>query len=238
MGRSNLAFLQGGGEMGARMRALDWSKSPLGPIGAWPQSLRSTVSMLLPSKAQIIVFWGPEFVVLYNDAYRPVFGAKHPLALGLPAYVLIKVLHPSFFAREDTKRPMVFAAISMALNVVLSFALFMAVGGTGIAIATTLSGWVNVGLLVACLEGRGEFALDATFRRALLGILGATVSMGGALLAIARLLEPYFAPEHGIPAQAAALLALVAGGLLIYLAAAELFGAAKWRNLLKDIRAH
>ncbi len=70
--------------MGARMRALDWSKSPLGPVDAWPQSLRSTVSMLLPSKAQIIVFWGPEFVVLYNDAYRPVFGAKHPHALGLP----------------------------------------------------------------------------------------------------------------------------------------------------------
>ena len=70
--------------MGARMRALDWSKSPLGPVDAWPQSLRSTVSMLLPSKAQIIVFWGPEFVVLYNDAYRPVFGAKHPFALGLP----------------------------------------------------------------------------------------------------------------------------------------------------------
>jgi len=70
--------------MGARMRALDWSKSPLGPVDEWPQSLRSTVSMLLPSKAQIIVFWGSEFVVLYNDAYRPVFGAKHPHALGLP----------------------------------------------------------------------------------------------------------------------------------------------------------
>src|SRR5580765_2269404 len=83
-GRPNLAFLQGGGEMGGRMRALDLSKSPLGPVDAWPQSLRSTVSMLLPSKAQIIVFWGPEFVVLYNDAYRPVFGAKHPSALGLP----------------------------------------------------------------------------------------------------------------------------------------------------------
>src|SRR5580765_8591180 len=82
--RPNLAFLQGGGEMGARMRALDWSKSPLGPVDAWPQSLRSTVSMLLPSRAQIIVFWGVEFVVLYNDAYRPVFGAKHPFALGLP----------------------------------------------------------------------------------------------------------------------------------------------------------
>ena len=84
MDRSHLAFLQGGGEMGARMRALDWSQSSLGPVDAWPQSLRSTVSMLLPSKAQIIAFWGSEFVVLDNDAYRPVFGAKHPHALGLP----------------------------------------------------------------------------------------------------------------------------------------------------------
>ncbi len=81
---SDLPFLQGGGEMGERMRAMDWSKTALGPAETWPQSLRSTVSMLLPSKAQIIVFWGPQFTVLYNDAYRPVFGAKHPSALGLP----------------------------------------------------------------------------------------------------------------------------------------------------------
>ena len=70
--------------MGARMRDLDWSKTSLGPPKRWPQSLRSTVSMLLPSKAQIVVFWGPEFSVLYNDAYCPVFGAKHPRVLGVP----------------------------------------------------------------------------------------------------------------------------------------------------------
>jgi len=79
-----LEYLAGGGEMGARMRAIDWSCTPVGPITVWPQSLRSAVSMLLPSKAQIILFWGPEYVVFYNDAYRPVFGAKHPHALGLP----------------------------------------------------------------------------------------------------------------------------------------------------------
>ena len=79
-----LEYLSGGGEMGARMRALDWSRTPVGPVKDWPQSLRSAVSMLLPSKAQIILFWGPEFVVFYNDPYRPVFGAKHPAALGHP----------------------------------------------------------------------------------------------------------------------------------------------------------
>jgi len=79
-----LTFLAGGGEMGARMRRMDWAGTPLGVPESWPQSLRSTLSMLLPSKAQIILFWGPEFTVFYNDAYRPVFGAKHPHALGLP----------------------------------------------------------------------------------------------------------------------------------------------------------
>jgi signal transduction histidine kinase/DNA-binding NarL/FixJ family response regulator len=66
------------------MRTRDWSGSPLGPPETWPQSLRSTLSLLLPSKAQIVLFWGPEFIVFYNDAYRPVFGSKHPYALGLP----------------------------------------------------------------------------------------------------------------------------------------------------------
>ena len=66
------------------MRALDWS-STLGPVEGWPQSLRSAVSILLPSRAQIVLFWGRDLVALYNDAYRPVFGAKHPWALGRPA---------------------------------------------------------------------------------------------------------------------------------------------------------
>ncbi|HEX2670036.1 MAG TPA: PAS domain-containing protein, partial [Polyangiaceae bacterium] len=81
---SKLTFLAGGGEMGARMRQLPWASTPLGAPDAWPQSLRSTVSLLLPSKAQMVLFWGPEFVTIYNDAYRPVFGTKHPHALGQP----------------------------------------------------------------------------------------------------------------------------------------------------------
>ena len=75
----------GGGEMGERMRAFDWSATPLGPVERWPQSLRSALSIMLASRAQIVFFWGSDFVTLYNDAYRPVFGAKHPWALGKPA---------------------------------------------------------------------------------------------------------------------------------------------------------
>ena len=82
-----LGFLWGGGEMGARMRALDWARTPVGPPETWPQSLRSPLSMLLPSKAQIILFWGPQYVSFYNDAYIPVFGGKHPKMLGQPGSV-------------------------------------------------------------------------------------------------------------------------------------------------------
>jgi hypothetical protein len=82
-----MAFLAGGGEMGAAIRAFDWSRTALGPFEKWPQSLRSPLSMILPSKAQICLFWGSEYVILYNDAYRPVFGAKHPHMLGQPGRV-------------------------------------------------------------------------------------------------------------------------------------------------------
>ena len=78
-------WVTGGGEMGQLIRGFDWSQTSLGPIELWPQSLRSAVSILLPSKAQIAMFWGPDLIILYNDAYRPVLGDKHPSALGLPA---------------------------------------------------------------------------------------------------------------------------------------------------------
>ena len=71
--------------MGQLIRSKNWSKTSLGPIESWPQSLRSAISILLPSRAQIVLFWGHDLVALYNDAYRPVFGAKHPWALGRSA---------------------------------------------------------------------------------------------------------------------------------------------------------
>src|SRR5215510_3021036 len=78
-------WLVGGGEMGERIRTMDWSTTQLGSMESWPQSLRSAVSILLPSRAQIILFWGPGLIALYNDAYSPVLGIKHPWALGRPA---------------------------------------------------------------------------------------------------------------------------------------------------------
>jgi hypothetical protein len=85
MAAAHADWLTGGGEMGKLICEMDWSRTTLGPIESWPQSLRSSVSMLLPSKAQIVLFWGPSLIAIYNDTYREVFGTKHPWALGQPA---------------------------------------------------------------------------------------------------------------------------------------------------------
>jgi PAS domain S-box-containing protein len=79
------ACLAGGGEMGALMRALDWSKTPLGPVEAWTPALRMMVRFLLANRFPLLLWWGPEYIQLYNDAYRPIPGTKHPKSLGQPA---------------------------------------------------------------------------------------------------------------------------------------------------------
>lgn len=87
---SNLGFLSGGGEMGERIRSYDWSQTILGPLESWPQSLLTTLSIVLNSKFPIFLFWGPEMTCLYNDSFRPSLGnnGKHPFALGKPAEVV------------------------------------------------------------------------------------------------------------------------------------------------------
>ncbi len=77
--------LAGIGEMGDRIRSFDWSSTPLGPIGAWPSSLRQAVSLCLRSRFQLAIYWGPQLILLYNDAEREVLGGMHPGALGRPA---------------------------------------------------------------------------------------------------------------------------------------------------------
>src|SRR5689334_8408710 len=79
---NELVFLSGGGECGALMRAMDWTASPLGPPETWPQSLRSVVGLMLPSKFPMFVAWGPQLGFVYNDPYAEILERKHPAAMG------------------------------------------------------------------------------------------------------------------------------------------------------------
>ena len=76
----------GPGEMRALCRAFDWSATPLGPVEGWSHSLRTTAAIVLASRNPMFLWWGPELIQIYNDAYRPSFGrsGRHPRALGMP----------------------------------------------------------------------------------------------------------------------------------------------------------
>jgi len=87
-------ILAGGGEMGARMRVFDWESSLLGAVSDWPKSLCTAVSIALNSQFPTIIFWGPDLVMLYNDAYLPILADKHPAALGRPARELWPEIWP------------------------------------------------------------------------------------------------------------------------------------------------
>ncbi|HEX8364205.1 MAG TPA: HWE histidine kinase domain-containing protein [Allosphingosinicella sp.] len=90
------AFLEGGGEAGALIRAHDWDSTRLGPIRGWPQSLRSSLGIALRSPTASAVFWGPDHVFLYNDAWGSLLaGGRHPWALGRPAREVLADIWPA-----------------------------------------------------------------------------------------------------------------------------------------------
>jgi PAS domain S-box-containing protein len=96
--------LAGAGTMGALMRGFDWVASPLGPVEHWPPCLRSAVNLCLHSQFPMVIFWGPELRVLYNDAYRVILVDKHPTALGQPA----QQIFPEVW---DTIRPLLHGVV-------------------------------------------------------------------------------------------------------------------------------
>ena len=79
------AVLTGGGELGQRMRSMDWARTPLGPVASWPHGLRTCVRIVLAARQPMFVWWGERLINLYNDAYVSILGGKHPAALGRPA---------------------------------------------------------------------------------------------------------------------------------------------------------
>ncbi|EEF59685.1 ATP-binding protein [Pedosphaera parvula] len=101
---SNTAFdfLSSGGEMARRIRDYDWSKHPLGPLERWPQSLKIAVRIMLTSRYQMWVGWGPEFYFFCNDAYLPTVGIKHTWVLGTPASKVWAEIWPDIGPRAES----------------------------------------------------------------------------------------------------------------------------------------
>ncbi len=137
-------------------------------------TLPAAVAMLvIPVPIISVLFQRGEFTP--DDAIQSGL-ALRGFALGLPGYVLIKVLQPGYFARENTKSPMMMAAVTVVVNIVVSLLLFGPLGHVGIAIATSVSAWVNVALLARGL--RGLVHPGREFWQRCVRILAASMAMG------------------------------------------------------------
>jgi putative peptidoglycan lipid II flippase len=166
-----------------------------------------------------VLFERGAFTVADTAATAPALAA---FAIGLPAFVLIKVFQPAFFAREDTKTPMRFAAVNMVVNVIGSLALFFAFKQmgrpphVGIALATSIAAWVNALLLWGTLRQRGDFIGDRRLLRNLPIIIAASLAMGAVLWFAIPLLAPYYGADSILLVQVAALAAIVSIGLIVF----------------------
>ena len=162
-------------------------------------------------------------------------------AVGLPAFVMIKVFSPAFFAREDTKTPMRFAGFSLAVNTLGSiglFFLFRELGWSphlGIAAATSFGGWLNAGLLYAALRQNGHFRADARLTRALPMIGLASAGLGVLLYFGADWLAPWLRSGSQLT-RVSALASLTASGALLYFTLTALTGALRLTNLYRLLR--
>ncbi|MFM5916662.1 MAG: murein biosynthesis integral membrane protein MurJ [Novosphingobium sp.] len=144
-------------------------------------------------------------------------------SIGLPSYVLVKVLTPGFYARHDTSTPVRFGVISMLVNLALNLAFIVPFQHMGPPLATAIASSVNTALLYGTLRKRGHFAADARLKRRAPRLLFAAVGMGGVLWAVQDRLLPYLHGGWGM--RIAALVLLVSAGGLVYGLLTVVFGA-------------
>ena len=152
-------------------------------------------------------------------------------SFGVPGYVLVKVLQPGFFARENTKSPMMMAGITVFVNIVISLSLFGRLGHVGIALATAIAAWVNVALLLFGL--RDFWKADSRLKKRLPRIISATMIMGIGIWFINRLIEGWFV-ESGFGQKLLGLSILVISGFLIYAIAALKLNATSIEDLKNE----
>ena len=194
------------------------------------RGLEAALLLSLPATAALVVLPLPIISVLFE---RGAFGAAEAAAtasalaayaVGLPAYVLIKVLAPGFYAREDTKTPVKIAVVCVIANTAVALALMGPFAHVGIAFATAASAWMNVAALAAILRRRGHLVPDAALLKRTPRMILASLIMGGVLWWLLPLLDGWL--RDTLVWRGAALAVLVAAGMLVFAVAALLTGAA------------
>ncbi len=211
-----------------------------GAADSFNRALEISLALTLPAAIALAVI--PHFLVsglFESGAFSAADTAQTALALrmfafGLPAFVLIKVLTPAFFARENTHTPMYYAGASAIINASLGALLFFTIGFYGLALATTIAAWVNVALLARRLSQQNDFALDERLRARLPRLFIASLIMGVAV----NYIGAYFSPMIGgaILRDIALLLLVCGSGAAFYFAACFALGALRLSELKAAFR--
>lgn len=209
-------------------------------IGQQNRAMELVLILTLPAAAGLVVAAEPIVALLFEHGQfshadsLATAAALAGFALGLPAYVLIKVLTPGFHARSDTATPVRVALAAMLVNLVANLVLVWPLGHVGIALGTAIAAWINAGVLAWLLVRRGHFALDARARRLLPRLVAATAAMAAVLLAAVPMLS--LLPVAGTLGEATGVALLIGGGGLAYLAAARLLGVFTLGGLVAQLK--
>ncbi|CTQ56928.1 putative peptidoglycan biosynthesis protein MurJ [Roseibium album] len=215
-----------------------------GEVAAYQHSLNRALEfslvLTLPAAVALAVIPHEIVSVLFQRvrfdaaAVDGTAAALMAFSFGLPAFVLNKVFSPGYFAREDTKTPMKFAVVAMIVNVGLSVALFPIFKHVGIALATTIAGWVNTALLIVVLWHRGHFTPNLVVLRKLVLVLIASLLMGVTIHFAALYLAPYLT-DTWLAIRAASLTLLILIGMVTFGAFAQLSGGADLVGMTKAL---
>ncbi|MBL4785423.1 MAG: murein biosynthesis integral membrane protein MurJ [Cohaesibacteraceae bacterium] len=206
------------------------------------RSLEFAMLLTIPASVALVIMPDTILSILFergrftSEDTTQTANALGAFALGLPAFVLIKVFSPAYFAREDTRTPMIFAGVSMFVNVVGSLILFPYIQHVGIAISTTLAGWVNVALLWWTLSRRGQFLSDGQLRKCLPLMCLASLCMG-AMLWLALPYGQVWLAHSGLLFRILALGGLVFGGLIVFGSVCLLTGVIDHRRITGIVRS-
>ena len=199
------------------------------------RAIEFALLLALPAAVALALIAGPAVVVLFErGAFGPAESVATAAALvayagGLPAFVLIKVLAPGYFARQDTRTPVRVAVLCLLVNIALNLLLMGPLAHVGIALATTLAGWLNVALLAAGLARRGHLRPDARLRRRLPRMAAACVGMAAVLWGTGLGVDGLLAQADGW--RVLALAALAGAGLAAYAGLAGAAGLVSLREL-------
>ncbi|MGH6988549.1 MAG: murein biosynthesis integral membrane protein MurJ, partial [Stellaceae bacterium] len=203
------------------------------------RGLELALLLTLPAAVALAVAAHPILKVLFQhgrfsaaDA-QATAGALIAYAAGLPAFVVIKVMAPGFYARHDTRTPVTIGAVAVAINIALTIGLGLGTGlaHVGVAMATSIAGWVNALALTLVLSRRGLFSLDRGARRRLPRLVLAAIGTGGVVLVLEYALSGALAGSLAL--RIAALALLVGGGITAFFLLALAFAGIDRGDLLR-----